>query len=102
MEPAGEEQEHNMRQLLPSRVFEEVEAEIGLKGPKRLITAKFTQTSSYGGYSALVATTPTMESIATQGLLELTRIFQPLDKELRDIHAKTPFELKDKLWYKDR
>ena len=46
MEPAGEEQEHNMRQLLPSRVFEEVKAEIVLKGAKRPITAKSTETPS--------------------------------------------------------
>ncbi|KAJ1585427.1 hypothetical protein NDA15_006110 [Ustilago hordei] len=40
-----------------------------------------------------------MESIASKGLKDLAKIFQPLDQELQEIHRKKPFELKDDLWY---
>ncbi|KAJ1595253.1 hypothetical protein NDA11_006774 [Ustilago hordei] len=40
-----------------------------------------------------------MESIASKGLRDLVKIFQPLDQELQEIHRKKPFELKDDLWY---
>ncbi|KAJ1041201.1 hypothetical protein NDA10_003476 [Ustilago hordei] len=40
-----------------------------------------------------------MESIASKGLKDLVKIFQPLDQELQEIHRKKPFELKDDLWY---
>ncbi|KAJ1573754.1 hypothetical protein NDA15_003035 [Ustilago hordei] len=40
-----------------------------------------------------------MESIASKGLRDLVKIFQPLDQELQEIHRKKPFELKDNLWY---
>ncbi|SPC65051.1 related to Gag-pol polyprotein [Ustilago sp. UG-2017b] len=77
MQPAGEEQEHNVRQLLSPRVFRE--------------------TGDHD--STLVAPMLSMESIASKGLKDLVRIFQPLDQELREIHLKKPFEIKDDLWY---
>ncbi|SPC65160.1 related to pol protein [Ustilago sp. UG-2017b] len=75
MQPAGEEQEHNVRQLLPPRVFKETDD------------------------STLVAPMLSMESIASKGLKDLVKIFQPLDQELQEIHTKKPFEVKDNLWY---
>ncbi|KAJ1038196.1 hypothetical protein NDA10_006578 [Ustilago hordei] len=77
MQPAGEEQDHNVRQLLPPRVFKE--------------TADHDLT--------LVAPMLLMESIASKGLKDLVKIFQPLDQELQEIHRKKPFKLKDDLWY---
>ncbi|UTT96706.1 hypothetical protein NDA17_003407 [Ustilago hordei] len=77
MQPAGEEQDHNVRQLLPPRVFEE--------------------TADHD--STLVAPKLSMESIASKGLRDLVKIFQPLDQELQEIHRKKPFEVKDDLWY---
>ncbi|KAJ1041204.1 hypothetical protein NDA10_002107 [Ustilago hordei] len=77
MQPAGEEQDHNVRQLLPPRVFKE--------------------TADHD--STLVAPMLSMESIASKGLKDLVKIFQPLDQELQEIHRKKPFELKDGLWY---
>ncbi|SOV04568.1 uncharacterized protein UDID_17134 [Ustilago sp. UG-2017a] len=77
MQPAGEEQEHNVRQLLPPRVFAE--------------------TADHD--STLVAPMLSMESIASKGLKDLVKIFQPLDQELQEIHLKKPFEVKDNLWY---
>ncbi|SOV07450.1 uncharacterized protein UDID_18908 [Ustilago sp. UG-2017a] len=75
MQPAGEEQEHNVRPLLPPRVFKETDD------------------------STLVAPMLSMESIASKGLKDLVKIFQPLDQELQEIHSKKPFEVKDDLWY---
>ncbi|SOV09593.1 uncharacterized protein UDID_19021 [Ustilago sp. UG-2017a] len=75
MQPAGEEQEHNVRQLLPPQVFKETDD------------------------STLVAPMLSMESIASKGLKDLVKIFQPLDQELQEIHMKKPFEVKDDLWY---
>ncbi|KAJ1572240.1 hypothetical protein NDA11_000860 [Ustilago hordei] len=40
-----------------------------------------------------------METIASKGLKDLVKIFQPLDQELQEIHSKKPFELKEDLWY---
>ncbi|KAJ1604037.1 hypothetical protein NDA14_005650 [Ustilago hordei] len=77
MQPAGEEQDHIVRQLLPPRVFKE--------------------TADHD--SLLVAPMISMESIASKGLKDLVKIFQPLDQELQEIHRKKPFELKDDLWY---
>ncbi|KAJ1582484.1 hypothetical protein NDA11_004644 [Ustilago hordei] len=77
MQPAGEEQDHNVRQLLPPQVFRE--------------------TADHD--STLVAPMLSMESIASKGLRDLVKIFQPLDQELQEIHRKKPFELKDDLWY---
>ncbi|SOV07998.1 uncharacterized protein UDID_17258 [Ustilago sp. UG-2017a] len=77
MQPAGEEQEHNVRQLLPPRVFAE--------------------TADHD--STLVAPMLLMESIASKGLKDLVKIFQPLDQELQEIHSKKPFKVKDDLWY---
>ncbi|SOV02941.1 uncharacterized protein UDID_18086 [Ustilago sp. UG-2017a] len=77
MQPAGEEQEHNVRQLLPPRVFAE--------------------TADHD--STLVAPMLSMESMASKGLKDLVKIFQPLDQELQEIHLKKPFEVKDNLWY---
>ncbi|KAJ1590566.1 hypothetical protein NDA11_000811 [Ustilago hordei] len=77
MQPAGEEQDHNVRQLLPPRVFRE--------------------TADHD--STLVAPMLSMESIASKGLRDLVKIFQPLDQELQEIHRKKPFEVKDDLWY---
>ncbi|KAJ1036859.1 hypothetical protein NDA10_005515 [Ustilago hordei] len=77
MQPAGEEQDHNVRQLLPPRVFKE--------------------TADHD--SLLVAPMISMESIASKGLKDLVKIFQPLDQELQEIHRKKPFERKDDLWY---
>ncbi|KAJ1039716.1 hypothetical protein NDA10_004952 [Ustilago hordei] len=77
MQPASEEQDHNVRQLLPPRVFKE--------------------TADHD--SLLVAPMISMESIASKGLKDLVKIFQPLDQELQEIHRKKPFELKDDLWY---
>ncbi|SOV07292.1 uncharacterized protein UDID_18776 [Ustilago sp. UG-2017a] len=70
MQPAGEEQEHNVRQLLPPRVFAE----------------------TVDHDSTLVAPMLSMESIASKGLKDLVQIFQPLDQELQEIHSKKPFE----------
>ncbi|UTT90674.1 hypothetical protein NDA17_006086 [Ustilago hordei] len=77
MQPAGEEQDHNVRQLLPPRVFKE--------------------TADHD--STLVAPMLSMESIASKGLRDLVKIFQPLDQELQEIHRKKPFKVKDDLWY---
>ncbi|KAJ1042418.1 hypothetical protein NDA10_003584 [Ustilago hordei] len=77
MQPAGEEQDHNVRQLLPPRVFKE--------------------TADHD--SLLVAPMTSMESIASKGLKDLVKIFQPLDQELQEIHRKKPFEVRDDLWY---
>ncbi|SOV01580.1 uncharacterized protein UDID_18214 [Ustilago sp. UG-2017a] len=77
MQPAGEEQEHNVRQLLSPRVFAE--------------TADHDSTQ--------VAPMLSMEAIASKGLKDLVKIFQPLDQELQEIHMKKPFEVKDNLWY---
>ncbi|KAJ1583625.1 hypothetical protein NDA15_005277 [Ustilago hordei] len=77
MQPAGEERDHNVRQLLPPRVFKE--------------------TADHD--STLVAPMLLMESIASKGLRDLVKIFQPLDQELQEIHRKKPFEVKDDLWY---
>ncbi|UTT94608.1 hypothetical protein NDA17_004522 [Ustilago hordei] len=77
MQPAGKEQDHNVRQLLPPRVFKET-------ADHDLI---------------LVAPMLSMESITSKGLKDLVKIFQPLDQELQEIHKKKPFELKDDLWY---
>ncbi|SPC60766.1 related to pol protein [Ustilago sp. UG-2017b] len=85
MQPVGEEQEHNVQQLLPPRVFEKVENEIAI--------------GSLDDDSVLAAPMLTMESIATKGLKDLTKIFQPLDLELQEIHVKKPFEIKDGLWH---
>ncbi|KAJ1591482.1 hypothetical protein NDA12_000087 [Ustilago hordei] len=77
MQPAGEEQDHHVRQLLPPRVFKE--------------------TADHD--SLLVAPMISMESIASKGLKDLVKIFQPLDQELQEIHRKKPFEVRDDLWY---
>ncbi|KAJ1041101.1 hypothetical protein NDA10_001409 [Ustilago hordei] len=77
MQPAGEEQDHNVRQLLPPQVFKET-ADHDL---------------------LLVAPMISMESIASKGLRDLVKIFQPLDQELQEIHRKKPFEVRDDLWY---
>ncbi|KAJ1036044.1 hypothetical protein NDA18_000192 [Ustilago nuda] len=77
MQPVGEEQDHNVRQLLPPRVFKET-------------TDK---------ESTLVAPMLTMEFIASKGLKHLVKIFQPLDQELQEIHSKKPFEVKGGLWH---
>ncbi|KAJ1590153.1 hypothetical protein NDA12_004621 [Ustilago hordei] len=77
MQPAGEEQDHNVRQLLPPRVFKE--------------------TADHD--STLVAPMLLMESITSKGLKDLVKTFQPLDQELQEIHRKKPFKLKDDLWY---
>ncbi|KAJ1579008.1 hypothetical protein NDA15_003982 [Ustilago hordei] len=77
MQPAGEEQDHNVRQLLPPRVFKE--------------------TADHD--SLLVAPMISMESIASKGLKDLVKIFRPLDQELQEIHRKKPFEVRDDLWY---
>ncbi|KAJ1033423.1 hypothetical protein NDA13_001414 [Ustilago tritici] len=115
MQPVGEEQEHNLQQLLPSQVFEKVENKIGERGmiqqnPAETvvastllpISAESILTASLDNNLALVAPMLTMESIASQGLRELTKTFQPLDQELRDIHARKPFEIKDRLWHSGR
>ncbi|SOV01247.1 uncharacterized protein UDID_17609 [Ustilago sp. UG-2017a] len=65
------------KQLLPPRVFAE--------------------TADHD--STLVAPMLSMESIASKGLKDLVKIFQPLDQELQGIHSKKPFEVKDDLWY---
>ncbi|SOV04873.1 uncharacterized protein UDID_17220 [Ustilago sp. UG-2017a] len=70
-------QEHNVRQLLPPRVFAE--------------------TADHD--STLVAPMLSMEAIASKGLKDLVKIFQPLDQELQEIHMKKPFKVKDDLWY---
>ncbi|KAJ1583270.1 hypothetical protein NDA12_002355 [Ustilago hordei] len=112
MQPVGEEQEHNVWQLLPSQVFEKVESGnvIGsglqqipagnvIASAILLISTESVLTAGLGKDSILVAPMLTMESIATQGLKELTKIFQPLDPELQGIHVKKPFEIKDGLWH---
>ena len=43
-----------------------------------------------------------MEAITSQGLLGLVRMFQPLDQELQEMQAQTPFETRNGLWHKDR
>ncbi|SYW74704.1 uncharacterized protein UHO2_01570 [Ustilago hordei] len=86
MQPVGEEQEHNIRQLLPPQVFEQVENEI--------VTGS--------DDSVLVAPILTMESISMKGIKDLARIFQPLDPKLQEIHLRKPFEIRDDLWYSGR
>ncbi|KAJ1037004.1 hypothetical protein NDA10_003919 [Ustilago hordei] len=49
--------------------------------------------------AVLMAPMLTMEIIATKGLKDLTKIFQPLDLELQEIHVKKLFEIKDGLWH---
>ncbi|SPC61024.1 related to Gag-pol polyprotein [Ustilago sp. UG-2017b] len=80
MQPVGEEQEHNVRQLLPPRVFKETREEASPE-------------------SILVAPMLSMESIVSKGLKHLVKIFQPLDQELQEVHSKKPFEIKGGLWY---
>ncbi|SYW83625.1 uncharacterized protein UHO2_06839 [Ustilago hordei] len=92
MQPIGEEQEHNVQQLLPSRVFEKVQDE---NEPQDI-------PETAGVASVLIAATPTMEAITSQGLLGLVRTFQPLDQELQEMQAQTPFETRNGLWHKDR
>ncbi|UTT91960.1 hypothetical protein NDA17_003890 [Ustilago hordei] len=77
MQPAGEEQDHNVRQLLPPRVFKETADHDSLLGAPMI----------------------SMESLASKGLKDLVQIFQPLDQELQEIHRKKPFEVRDDLWY---
>ncbi|CCF47916.1 hypothetical protein NDA14_006663 [Ustilago hordei] len=112
MQPIGEEQEHNVWQLLPSWVFEKVESGIEIGSGLRQIPAENVITSTILPISAesvlptdlenesvLAAPMLTMDTIATKGLRDLTKIFQPLDPELQEIHAKKPFETKDGLWH---
>ncbi|KAJ1028928.1 hypothetical protein NDA18_002949 [Ustilago nuda] len=40
-----------------------------------------------------------MESIASNGLKHLVKIFQPLDQELQEIHSNKPFEVQGGLWH---
>ncbi|KAJ1602009.1 hypothetical protein NDA14_000565 [Ustilago hordei] len=112
MQPIGEEQEHNVQQLLPSQVFEKVESGIEIGSGLRQIPAENVITSTIlpisvesvsptdlENESVLAAPMLTMDTIATKGLRDLTKIFQPLDPELQEIHAKKPFETKDDLWH---
>ncbi|SYW82054.1 uncharacterized protein UHO2_00539 [Ustilago hordei] len=112
---ASEEQEHNVQQLLPTQVFKGVENEISKRsgiqqnpaenvvaGAILQISAESVPTACSGNNSALVAPMLTMESIAMQELKELTKIFQPLDTKLQEIHVKKPFEIKDSLWHSGR
>ena len=112
MQPVGEEQEHNVRQLLPPRVFEQVKNEIATGSELRQISAEnviasmilpssaeSVLTACSGDDSVSVAPVLTMESIATKGIKDLARIFQPLDSELQEIHLRKPFEIRDALWY---
>ncbi len=123
-----EEQNHNLRQLLHPRMFEvdspeESEAREGkrrqdpnvgaktplpptgslvaekpdsspLRAPNRRPTIAVAVKSS-------LEPTPTMAAVAKGGLLELARLFQPLDAELKELHERTPFETKEGVWYKD-
>ncbi|CCF50035.1 uncharacterized protein UHOR_14181 [Ustilago hordei] len=88
MQPVGEEQEHN---LLPSRVFEKVQD----------VNEPQDTPETAGVASVLIAATPTMEAITSQGLLGLVQTFQPLDQELQEMQAQTPFETRNRLWHKD-
>ncbi|SYW85605.1 uncharacterized protein UHO2_01849 [Ustilago hordei] len=112
MQPVSEEQEHNVRQLLPPQVFEQVENEITTGNKLQQISAEnviasmilpisveSVLTACSGDDSVLVAPILTMESIATKGIKDLARIFQPLDPELQGIHLRKPFEIRDSLWY---
>ncbi|SNX87990.1 related to pol protein [Melanopsichium pennsylvanicum] len=107
MQPAGMEKEHNMRQLLPASVFESPE---GNPNQHESVVAypiltrnriKHGTTTGSQLETRLRTTIPTMEEIATGGLMSLIRTFQPLDKQLKEIHQHTPFEIKDGLWYKN-
>ncbi|KAJ1598918.1 hypothetical protein NDA14_005520 [Ustilago hordei] len=112
MQLVGKEQEHNVPQLLPPRVFEQVENEIAARSKLQqipaknviasmilLISAELVLTACSGDDSVLVAPVLTMESIAMKGIKDLARIFQPLDPELQEIHLRKPFEIRDNLWY---
>ncbi|SOV01637.1 uncharacterized protein UDID_18149 [Ustilago sp. UG-2017a] len=94
MQPVGKEQEHNVRQLLPPRVFEQVKNEIATGSELQQISAEnviasmilpssaeSVLTACSDDDSVLVAPVLTMESIATKGIKDLARIFQPLDPE---------------------
>ena len=115
MQLVGEEQEHNIQQLLPSWVFEQVKNEIMTGSELQQISAKnviasmilpisveSVLTACSGDDSVLVAPILTMESIAMKGIKDLARIFQPLDPELQEIHLRKPFKIKDSLWYSGR
>ncbi|KAJ1025570.1 hypothetical protein NDA18_003913 [Ustilago nuda] len=77
MQPVSEEQDHNVRQLLPPQVFKE----------------------TTNRESTLIAPMHSMESIVSKGLKHLVKIFQPLDQELQEIHKKKPFKIKASLWH---
>ncbi|SYW81941.1 uncharacterized protein UHO2_00426 [Ustilago hordei] len=112
MQPIGEEQKHNVWQLLPPQVFEKVKNNITIGSALQQNSAGNVVTSMVLPISVesaiptgldndvvLMAPMLTMETIATKGLKDLTKIFQPLDLELQEIHVKKPFEIKDSLWH---
>ncbi|SOV09781.1 uncharacterized protein UDID_19464 [Ustilago sp. UG-2017a] len=112
MDSYVQEQEHNARHWLPSQVFEKVEsgdvigsglqqipAENAIASAILPISTGSVLAAGLGEDSLLVAPMLTMESIGTQGLKELAKIFQPLDPEPQGIHVKKPFEIKDGLWH---
>ncbi|SOV02192.1 uncharacterized protein UDID_19129 [Ustilago sp. UG-2017a] len=91
MDSYVQEQEHNARHWLPSQVFEKVEsgdvigsglqqipAENAIASAILPISTGSVLAAGLGEDSLLVAPMLTMESIGTQGLKELAKIFQPV------------------------
>lgn len=96
MEPVGKEQEHNVRQLLPDSVFTRDDAD-----NRRVYAIRRFIEPRIGELAPLADRPPTMANIVSAGLLGQCKTFQPLDQELVELHAQSPFEEKDGVWYKN-
>ncbi|SNX83216.1 related to Gag-pol polyprotein [Melanopsichium pennsylvanicum] len=99
MQPTAEEDLHNVRQLLPARVFAEDFENRQVDSTRRISpkSAKKEQLAE----SQINMLKPTMSDIAEGGLVQLVKTFQPLDAELAELHQKQPFEVRHGLWYRD-
>ncbi|SPO30394.1 related to pol protein [Ustilago trichophora] len=96
MEPAGEEREHNVRQLLPNSAFtRDNDKDRQVYAIRRVSERKLGESAASNDRG------PTMANVASAGLLGQCKTFQPLDQELAELHAKSPFETRDGVWYKD-
>ncbi|SNX81296.1 related to Gag-pol polyprotein [Melanopsichium pennsylvanicum] len=107
MQPAGMEKEHNMRQLLLASVFEPLGRNLNQRESVVAYPILMQHWIKHGTATGsqpetrVTTTAPTMEEIATGGLISLIRTFQPLVKQLKEIHQHNPFEVKDGLWDKN-
>ncbi|SNX85847.1 related to Gag-pol polyprotein [Melanopsichium pennsylvanicum] len=99
MQPTAEEDLHNVRQLLPARVFAE-DFENRRVDSTRRISPKFAKKELLAE-SQINMLKPTMSDIAEGGLVQLVKTFQPLDAKLAELHQKQPFEVRHGLWYRD-